>query len=111
MSVHCRCRACRKRATLPKAPADYRVRAACPRCKGSYANDDAKCFDCGADMLLAPRCKSCGGRLRLDQDANARPWRRQALCHCGGVWFAIRGAPHRMGGGQCIHNEKNHQEK
>lgn len=77
MRIHCRCRKCRARKTLSKAPDQY---------------------------LRPPRCP-CGGVYRVDKWANSRPWRKN-LCHCDGVWFSIKGSPHRRGGGQCVYNEK-----
>ena len=75
--VHCRCRKCRKRCTLPKHPLEYEK---------------------------PPLC-SCGGVIRYDKDNDSRPWRdREKLCHCDGVWFSIKGAPHRKGGWKCNYN-------
>lgn len=82
MRTHCRCRTCRTRTTLRMPPAHY---------------------------VKPPLCK-CGGVLRLDQDANGRPWRKKPMCHCDGVWFSIKASPHRRGGGLCVYNEKLYLE-
>lgn len=90
MRYHCRCRICRKRTTLARHPDSYRIRVKCKKCGGTYANARGYCIECGSDMSLAPKCSVCRGRLRLDQDANGRPWRRRPICRCIGVPF-----PHR----------------
>jgi len=79
--VHCRCRKCRARCTLPKKPDEY---------------DEP------------PICKSCGeGVIRYDAHHDGRPWRaKEKLCHCDGVWFSIKGSPHRLGGWKCNHNPR-----
>lgn len=83
MRIHCRCRKCGARKTLSQRPEEY----------------------------LRPRRCPCGGTYRVDKWANSRPWRNKSkLCHCDGVWFSIRGAPHRRGGGSCIYNEKLYEE-
>lgn len=76
MSTHCRCRICDRRKAIKRHPDNY---------------------------IRPPKCV-CGGSLRVDKWANSRPWRR-SMCHCDGVWFSIKGAPHRKGSGQCNYNE------
>lgn len=47
-------------------------------------------------------CPRCGSNAKRDPWANRKPWRK-ALCVCGAyLWDA----PHRRGGGDCIHNPK-----
>lgn len=78
-AVHCRCRKCRKRCTLPMKPTEYET---------------------------PPLC-GCGGTIRYDQHHDSRPWRSpEKLCHCDGVWFSIKGTPHRKGGWKCNHNPR-----
>lgn len=80
MKTHCRCRKCQARRALPKHPLEY---------------------------LRQPKCRNCGARdFRVDAWANARPWRkRENLCWCDGIWFSIKGAPHRMGCLGCNHHQ------
>lgn len=80
MKTHCRCRKCRARKALKRHPMTY---------------------------ITQPRCQ-CGARdWAVDAWANARPWRDPTkLCHCDGVWFSIKGAPHRKGSKGCNYSIK-----
>jgi|SRR5690606_8196588 len=97
----CRCRTCRARKTLPRHPLLYRNRVICKKC-GERNPDLDSCANCKAPMSLAPACQTCGDvRWTPDKHRNSRRRKPGELCHCDGVWFSIKGAPHRAGTKGC----------
>lgn len=55
-------------------------------------------------------CPRCGHAAKPNPWANRKPWRAY-LCHCDGMWWSIRGAPHKIGTGDCRYNAKRYNEE
>lgn len=99
--VHCRCRECRTRRVLPKAPDRYATAyVECGACgkrhSSSYVIGNG-CDKCGSFCMnrvsSAPACGLCGARNYIaDRWMNKRDTRKAACMECGGYWF-----PHRKG--------------
>ena len=61
---------------------------------------------CGYRQTLPHRvhfkeCPKCGGEMR--EDKTRRKYIKEQNCKCDGVWFSMKGAPHRRGTIGCVH--------
>lgn len=58
---------------------------------------------------VGDNCPVCDQPAKVDPWASKRPWRAQ-LCYCDGMWWSIRGAPHKIGTGECKYSNKRTEE-
>jgi hypothetical protein len=91
------------------------------RCNKTIKNGAAKGERCGTrhslpmkveQYIIKPKCLCCGAELSyIDKWQRNKNRDKSNLCECDGLYFSIKGSPHRKGSKWCNHYEGEYTEE